>query len=394
MSQGRKPQQTPQQVYRTTLGLFSCSGFSYAVWGINIPRLVEQFQLTPVELSWALFSTGFGALIAMHYAGCWIQRSSSAQIARLGASFLSLAMSLILIAPDFPRLLLILLLFGGSLGLFDTAMNVQAITLQSVLAKSLLSTMHGWFSIGGIAGGGLGSLLAALGIDSVALYWFAVVCNLLMLAFSQRYLFPDPPATVSDTANPRSNQRALIGLGGLCFLGLLIEGAMYDWIALFIRDTLQAPAVWAGVAYAGFCGGMTVARLLGDRTRTRYGELLTLKISAYGIFIGLLLAIELHNQWLAISGFSLVGLGCANIIPILFASSALLPNSLPAQAIALVSRFGYLGFLLGPVAIGSLAEFFGLTQALYLLVFCALIIIWKARKCLVQAADSVKVHSS
>jgi predicted MFS family arabinose efflux permease len=78
---------------------------------------------------------------------------------------------------------------------------------------------------------------------------------------------------------------------------------------------------------------------------------------------GLLLAVFAPAQPLALAGFLLVGIGASNIVPVLFTAAgnqARMPASL---AIAAITTLGYAGILVGPAAIGIVAEHWSLSFA-------------------------------
>jgi MFS family permease len=157
------------------------------------------------------------------------------------------------------------------------------------------------------------------------------------------------------------------------FCVLLSEGAIADWSAIYIRDTLGGSAFLGGFGFAGFSLTMALGRF--------YGDIITPKLGAGKIFRwgGLIAAIALGlllfigNPGAAILGFTLAGLGLSCGIPIVFSTAASIPGVSPGGGIASVSSMGYIGFMVGPPAIGFVAEEFGLTYGLGLVVVLCLL---------------------
>jgi fucose permease len=185
--------------------------------------------------------------------------------------------------------------------------------------------------------------------------------------------------------------RALLNLGLLAFLGLLAEGAMGDWSAVYLRDALGTTAASAASGYAAFSLAMAAGRLGGDQLVNRLGRESVLRMSgiiaASGLGVGLLVG----EPRLAIVGFALVGLGISNVIPLVFGLAAGVRGIEPGPALAAVATTGYFGFLAGPPLIGLVAEAAGLPAALGIVsASCALIAVSPAafRRPLEARADS------
>lgn len=362
------------------MAFFFASGLNYAVWGVHIPAVVTQFKLSPLLLTWALLALALGAMSVMGPTGRWIGQVGSAKVCGLGALLVSLTLITIPNAPGYAGLLAILFVFGAGNGIFDTAMNAQAVTFERQSGQSVLSAMHGMFSVGGIAGAVLGSASAVAAWPAWGPFLVAALVSLLVVGWGSARLLPDQitRATATDrpvstsTASNTSKTSSLRTIGVLAFCGLLIEGAMYDWTTVYLRDVVQATAAWASAGYGAFCGGMTLGRFTGDRARARWGDVPLLRASSALAVAGLVLALWHPGHVLAALGFGLIGLGCANLVPVLFAAGARASPEAPAAGIATVSRLAYVGFLIGPVAVGLVAEHAGLSAGLALVGLSAL----------------------
>lgn len=152
---------------------------------------------------------------------------------------------------------------------------------------------------------------------------------------------------------PRGN---FVVLGAIAFVALLAEGAMGDWSAVYIRMSLGAAASTAAYGFAAFSLAMAIGRFTGDRLVARHG---TTAVLAGGALIGacsLGVALIAGHPLAAVAGFTGMGLGLSNIIPIVFSAAGRLPGLAPGIGIAAVSTTGYFGYLAGPPLIGLVAE--------------------------------------
>jgi predicted MFS family arabinose efflux permease len=195
-------------------------------------------------------------------------------------------------------------------------------------------------------------------------------------------MLPKPAAT-SNTAGADHSFRlprgALAVLGVLAALGLIAEGAIYDWSVLYMQQELGSPQKQAALAYAAFSAAMAAARFGGDAMRARFTPIALLRGSGLLAAASMTLVLLTDLSWLALAGFAGVGVGFANVVPILFGASARVPGVEPATGIAAVSAVAYLGFMAGPAAIGLLARASSLTAALYVVVVFAVALAASAR---------------
>jgi fucose permease len=162
----------------------------------------------------------------------------------------------------------------------------------------------------------------------------------------------------------------LVPLAALAFLGLFCEGAMGDWAAIFLTDVALSSASAAAIGFAAYSLAMMCGRFGGDRLVARLGSSRVLAVSGLSIAAGVGSALVSRSYPVAVAGFMLVGLGVANMVPILFRSAGRGVNA--GASIASVSMVGYLGFLAGPPLIGMLSQAVGLATALSLVVFSGL----------------------
>ncbi|MBP0622973.1 MFS transporter [Cupriavidus consociatus] len=338
------------------MALFFVNGATFATWGVHIPTIKARFELSDAMLSLAMLAVAGGALLAMGPVGRWVARVGSARAATASGLVFALATVAILAMPSFWWLLPALVAFGMANAGFDVAMNAQAATVEASRPRPVMSALHGMFSLGGMAGAAFGGLMLALGVAPLAHAAMMAGVTALAALAAMPGLLPDHPVMPGAAHHRDHAVRALWLLGLLAFLGLIGEGAMYDWTSVYMRDVTGAPTGWISLGYAAFSGGMACGRFGGDRLRARLGDGATLAGSAWLGFAGIVLALVAPLPLAALAGFTLMGLGAANMVPIFFVAASRLPGVAPAEAISRVARFAYLGLLLGPVLIGGVAH--------------------------------------
>ncbi|RZL61282.1 MAG: MFS transporter [Variovorax sp.] len=348
---------------------FFCSGFIFATWGVHVPTVKAHYGLDEAQLGFAMLAAGFGALLGITRASRWIGRFGARRVAGVTGTVYALLISALIFMPGYPALLALLAAFGMVTSLFDVAINTDAAQLEARAGAHLMSGMHGMFSLGGMAGAvsGGAALAAGLGVQT-HLWLVAAVMAVTVSASSTRMLPPPPGAATAADEGFRLPRGALVVMGVLAALGLIAEGAIYDWSVLYLQQELGAPQQQAAFAYASFSGAMAAARFGGDALRTRFAPAALLRASALLAAASMTLVLLTDLPWLALVGFAGVGIGFANVVPILFAASAQVPGVEPSRGIAAVSAAAYLGFMAGPPLIGLIARVSSLTAALYVVV--------------------------
>lgn len=361
---------------------FFSSGFIFATWGVHVPTVKAHYGIDEAELGLALLAAGAGAMFGLTSAGRWIGRHGPRRMAALCGSIYALLLAGLIAMPGYPFLLALLAAFGLVTSVFDVAINTAAAQLELRGGKPLMSGMHGMFSLGGMAGAASGSAALAAGLGAQAHLLWVAAAMVLVVACSSMHMLPKPPVA-SDAAPAdhrfRLPRGTLAVLGVLAALGLIAEGAIYDWSVLYMQQELGSPQKQAALAYASFSAAMAAARFGGDALRARFSPTALLRGSGILAAAAMALVLLTDLPWLALVGFAGVGIGFANVVPILFGASARVPGVEPAIGIAAVSAVAYLGFMAGPAVIGLLARASSLTAALYVVVVFAAALAASAR---------------
>lgn len=375
ISNGNGPVTVAPRMRWASRAQFFCSGFIFATWGVHIPTVKAHYAIDEAQLGFAMLAAGIGALIGVSRAGGLIGRHGARSITRACGIVYALLIALLTVMPNYAALLVLLALFGIVTSVFDVAINTEAAALEQHSGRPLMSGMHGMFSLGGMAGALTGGAALAAGLASQQHLILVAVAMALAIAFASTRMLP---TTVTATASPgkddgfRLPRGALAVLGALAALGLIAEGAIYDWSVLYLQQELGSPQQQAALAYGSFSAAMAATRFGGDALRARFRPSTLVRASALLAAGAMALVLFTSTPWIALVGFAGVGVGFANVVPILFAASAQVPGVEPARGIASVSAAAYLGFMAGPPMIGFLARVSSLTTALCVVVAFAL----------------------
>ena len=343
--------------------MFFIHGAVFSTWVSRIPAVQASLQLSTGILGLALLGIAAGSMISMPLAGWVIHHYGSRALTAISSLWLCLALILPSIATSGVTLGLALGVMGLAAGAMDVAMNAQGVLVERAAHKPVMSGFHAMFSIGGMAGSGLGGLVARAGV-SVPIHFFisAMVYTAITLAVL-RGLVPEPPAGPHGK-QPFRITLVMLGLAAIAFCLFLSEGAMADWSALYLARNLGSGPAVAAAGYALFSAAMAIGRASGDFLRTRFGSVFLVRAGSFLAAAGLVLAVLLPHQLSALAGFTLVGFGCSIIVPIAFAAAGAGASS----SLAVVVAAGYFGLFVGPPMIGLAAEIVTLRWALLIVV--------------------------
>ncbi|HEI9845571.1 MFS transporter [Morganella morganii] len=361
-----------------TRALFFVAGFASAAWAALVPFAKLNTGVNDGVLGLLLLCLGGGALVAMPLTGVLTTRFGCRLVMTVSVILLSITLPLLAVIDHTGLLALTLIIFGMGIGITDCAMNIQAIIVEKAAPKPMMSGFHGFYSVGGIAGAGAmsGFMLAGMGALQAAGAVTAVCLLLLALSYKGMldYAWPsEGPAF----AVPRG---AVLLIGIICFATFLAEGSVLDWSAVFLTEYRHVPESMGGLGFACFAVLMSLGRLTGDNIVAVLGRPRVVLWGALLAAGGLLLSVLSDNWLLALTGYGLIGLGCANVVPVMFSAIGRQTSMPQAVAVPAVTTLGYLGILAGPASVGLIAYRFTLPAALLAVVALLLLVALLSRK--------------
>lgn len=370
--------------------LFLANGFVVGSWAPMIPEFKARLGVSESGLGLLILAFGIGSLIAMPLCGAIIAKSGSKKLVLRLSTVLIIVLMALIHSPNVPFAALAMVLAGGMVGGMDVAMNANAVSVERDMNKAIMSSCHGFWSLGGFAGAGLGGLMIAkFGTEIHVLLVTAMVA--LMIGFAWHKVMDDfaEPNADAKAPKPALPRKALPYLVGAMALACMIpEGSVVDWGALYLRQELGADVAQSGLAFAAFSGTMAVMRFLGDSLRNRFGAVNTFRVSTLCAGLGLAIAAEAGTGTIAILGFAVSGIGVANLVPIAFSAAGNLPGYAPGVAISVATFMGYSGILFMPSLIGFVAQHTGFAVIFLALAFVQVAVFLLAR--IAVHADGIK----
>lgn len=369
---------TPKQTraaWWATVVLFLQHGLVVSTWVSRIPAIKSSLRLDNGIFGLALLSSAFGAVAFIPVAGVMIGRYGSKLVAVASGVGFCASLLPLAISANVWALAASLFVYGAFAASMDVAMNAQGVEVEREMGQPTMSRFHGMFSLGGMVGATLGGILAAHGLNPLEHFALSAGLNALATVSVFRLLLDthnDPHS--KDHRLPFSKiPPVLFALSAIGFCILLSEGAMADWTAVYLRQNMHAGEGTAAAGYAVFSASMAICRLMGDLITARLGPLRTVRTASLVAGFGLTFALAMPRADWALPGFAVAGMGFSVIIPLVFGGGGRVKGIKAGAGIATVTGIGYIGFIVGPPAIGFASDLITLRFALGIVVGCCLV---------------------
>jgi len=351
---------------------FFLPGLLMASWATRTPAIRDILSVSIAEMGVVLFGLSIGSMSGILASGWLVKRYGARKVIRASMSCSVVGMIILSIALWLASPLLFALglaCFGGSLGAGEVAMNIEGAVVEREMNKTVLPMMHGFYSLGTLAGAGVGMALTALGI--------AANLHILLVALAAILPIVLALSAIPDgTGQPSIDEKAH-GQKGLPFwrdvklllIGVVVlamafaEGSANDWLPLLMVDGHGFSPTSGSLIYAGFTLGMTVGRFIGGWFIDRFSRVTVVRASALLGASGIALIIFVDSAWVAGVSVILWGLGASLGFPLTISAASDTGPDAPAR-VSVVATTGYLAFLVGPPLLGFLGEHYGLRSAM------------------------------
>jgi MFS family permease len=341
--------------------LFFAHGLVFSSWASRIPVIKNALSINEAQLGTLLLLMPIGQLSTMVLAGKLISRYGSSQVIKSCFLLYPAFLLLIGLSTSYWALAAVLFFFGISGNLCNIAMNTQAIEIESVTKRTLLSSYHGAWCFAGLVGAVIGLLFININVGTfyhfvfifilVTGFWLYGKGNLTNIIHKVEPQRPSIFKSVTPT---------LVGLGVIGFLSMAIEGAMFDWSGVYFQTIVKAPEKLVVLGYTSFILMMTLGRFIGNRVIEKYGKRLVLQSCGILMSSGLFLSVFFPELWACVIAFMIIGLGASLSVPSVYSAVGQVSTVAPSIALSFVSSISFLGFLMGPPLIGYIAEAFDL----------------------------------
>ncbi|MCI6283841.1 MFS transporter [Selenomonas sp.] len=341
--------------------LFFVGGFGSASWAPLVPYLKARLAIEDDVLGMLLLCVGIGSLVTMPVSGTAAERFGCRRVLLTAGTLFAMMLLGLSVVDVLPLAVVLLLLFGASMGAIDTVVNIAAVLVEQASGKRLMSGFHGFWSVGGFVGAGLfGLWVGTVGLTPWASTVIAAAIIAAVMLVARSGLLPyGGGGGGALIAIPRG---IVAFIGAIACIAFLVEGAVMDWGGVFLTTVRGMDMAMAGTGFAIFSAAMLVMRLTGDAIVSRLGQRAVVLGGTLTTMLGFLGVIYLPGAAMYL-GFFAIGVGAANVVPVFYSLLGRQDVMPLSTAVPAVSTLGYLGVLMGPAAIGFLAHAIGIADA-------------------------------
>ncbi len=344
---------------------FFAGGFIVSTWAPMIPFVKERLAVGSDILGLLLLSIGLAAFLFMPLAGILTRHFGCRLVITVATLVMAAAVLSIPVLPSLWTYFVVLFIFGAAMGSLDVTMNLNAVVVERISARRILSGVHGFWSIGCFVGSGLFTILAKAGLSV-----FTVVSIHMALLLALCFCFYGKliPFRGDGGQKALTWPRGLIAiLCALTFISFLAEGAVMDWSGVLLAETKQLDLAAAGIGFSIYSAAMLICRLIGDRVVSAFGEKRILLAGSLIGAVGFIAVDIMPTLMTSLPFFFVIGIGLANIVPVFYTLVAR-QNAIPIDAaVSVMTTVGYSGVIMGPSALGFLAEHAGIVSVFYTL---------------------------
>jgi len=355
---------------------FFLQGFIFASWASRIPDIQQKLQLSEAGWGSVLFALPLGLMVGLPVSGWLVARFGSRRMVMLAAFPYMICLLMIGLVQQVWQLVGVLFLFGMSANLLNLANNTQAVGVEALYQRSIMSSFHGLWSLAGFMAAGLGTYVISMNISPFLHFCMSGMVGVLLLLIFYPYALAsdvNPPGDRPLFVRPDST---LLKLGLIGFCCMMCEGTLFDWSGIYFSKAVQAPKALTTLGFGAFMFAMAGGRFAGDWVVARFGTRRVIQLNGLLIATGLFIAVIFPYILTATLGFLLAGMGVSTIVPLVYGTAGKSSSMSAGMALAAVSSTSFLGFLLGPPLIGYIAEMSNLRWSFALVAVLGIFTTW------------------
>jgi len=342
--------------------LFLSLSLMFGTWIVYLPSITQKLGMNEGQLGIALFGAAVGSLISIWIGNKLVRRIGEGRLSLLNVLSMTFFIFSYFLAQSFVQLTALMFLFGLTSGMLQIGLNTVVSTIERRDQIAIMSSCHAWFSLGGLVAAGFGTLLMLALKNPLLHIGIAAAMVIVLQLFSySNYISLNTSVDTNKTVKQQQNLKSpqLWALAIVAVTAMVSEGAIADWSGLYLRDVTHASNAQLGLGYAGFSLAMTLGRFSGDYFSDRLGPWQIL-LNGFLISVIGLLFVFVGSTLASLFGFAMVGAGFSILVPEAYRLATKVDGVSPASGIAFMAGSAYLGFLGGPVLIGSIAKHAGL----------------------------------
>lgn len=352
-------------IYFAPSWVFLSINILIGTWILYIPFIKSKFDLNDAEIGFSLFFVALGLLISIPFIPIINKKKGVGKSTKIGIILLALAYNLPLVVTNYFLLCGALLFIGVFSGFTSISLNALTANIEREEQQNFMSAAHGFFSLGGFIGAGIGSIYISL-FSNPIIHMLVVSSFIILSTFYLSKNYENVKGLEKEKSKNNAtffnSIKSLLVISIIAFIIMFNEGAVEHWSNLFLFDVIKVSESKAGLGFILFSLTMTIGRFLGDGLSSKIGSMKTILYGCLIAFISYLFIIS-SNLYLSVSGFGFLGFGLSVIVPEVYRVAGKTKNLETSFAISIVSGIGFVGFLVGPVILGAISNWSNLVMS-------------------------------
>ena len=323
--------------------LFAVSSLLFGSWVAAIPGIKDRFSFTDASLGLSLLLSPLGAISGVLISPLVFSKITTGKWMLFGYIALCIILFLQINATNNIVLWCCLYLFGIISFLNGVATNAVVSIMEKKYNRLLMSSCHALYSLGGAVSAGLAIVFVYLGIvPSLQIVLLALIIIAVLMA-NKKLLLANKDI-IHAGSGLQLPSLSVLGISFICMVLFMAEGCVADWSGIYFKEVLHAPKQWVTLGYGGFALAMTIGRLNGDAIVAKAGSKKTVIGGCLLAAVGFGFVVITSEIYIGLLGYTIIGLGCSGIVPILFRASAAIPGLSKVEGFDMVTTGGVIGF--------------------------------------------------
>lgn len=336
--------------------MFFFYGLSYASWASRIPTIQQSLHLNEGALGGVLLAMPVGSFVTVPFTGYIVSKKGSRKVVMVSSLLYAGLLACIGFSHTIVQLVISLFFFGSFGNMLNISVNTQAIGIEALYGRRILSSFHAVWSCAGIAGAGIGQFLMGKSISTSTHLLCISICVFIAMILCMPYLLDEDINSDKKRKAFVLPGKSMILLGMIAFCSMMCQGALFDWTGVYFKKVLVVDSHWIGAGFTAFTMSMALIRFVTDRLTQAIGFKKILFYSGIFTAAGLLMCVFMPYLVPALIGCVLAGIGVSPAVPLVFSAAGKSKQMSPGVAIAAVSTLGFVGLLIGPPLIGFVAK--------------------------------------
>lgn len=344
-----------QRKYFASAFLFACFSLIFSTWVTYIPHIADKIGITEGKIGGAIFFASLGSFLMIPIARQMVDNLGAGRNTYLALVVYSMTLFGPFLAYNYTSLCISLFIFGAASSCYAISLNSLTATIEKQDKVYIMTGSHGFWSIGGMIGASAGSFMAALLHHPIIHVCLVVLIILGIQTYLRKEYYFRKGEHHQKEKHHFSHLRPIVIIALVGLILMVAEGAIADWSALYLKKIIQIPLKYIGMGYAAFSFAMMIGRFTGDSLSKKLGSWQLLTYASLISILGFILVLIL-NQPVSLTGFFIVGLGFSVIVPEVYRLASNVEGIKTSDGVAIIAATTNIGFLVGPVALGFLAE--------------------------------------